>query len=214
MDIEDIPGLGRIQRLEWNLLLREFKREINLYLDSTPPEVESRSLAEVMAFNRTNAEKVMPHFDQEIFELSEQTSPSDDPSLDTLARQLKRLAALRVLMLCFSRPTAKFWLLPPSVVLGKSIWKTETVLKAAVAPPSPRYRATRTSPCPWVLLTACRWDSLSSEPPSVNQLCWRLDLLLNKLVSTDCIDSCPHCTPLVFAFDNGRLVKRVKLSAF
>lgn len=92
VDIEDIPGLGRIRRLEWNLLLREFKREINLYLDSTPPEVESRSLAEVMAFNRTNAEKVMPHFDQEIFELSEQTSPSDDPSLDTLARQLKRLA--------------------------------------------------------------------------------------------------------------------------
>lgn len=92
VDIEEIPGLGRIQRLEWSLLLREFKREINRYLDSTPQEVVSRTLAEVMAFNRTNAEKVMPHFAQEIFELSEQTTASDEPRLDTLARQLKRLA--------------------------------------------------------------------------------------------------------------------------
>ncbi len=92
VDIEEIPGLGRIQRLEWSLLLREFKRGINRYLDSTPQEVVSRTLAEVMAFNRTNAEKVMPHFAQEIFELSEQTTASDEPRLDTLARQLKRLA--------------------------------------------------------------------------------------------------------------------------
>ena len=92
VDIEDIPGLGRIQRLEWSLLLREFKQEVNRYLESTPQEVESRTLSEVIAFNRTNAEKVMPHFDQEIFELSEQTSESDEPNLETLARELKRLA--------------------------------------------------------------------------------------------------------------------------
>lgn len=92
VDIEDIPGLGRIQRLEWSLLLREFRREINRYLANTPREVESRTLTEVMAFNVANTEQVMPHFDQEIFELSEQTSESDEPDLDTLARQLKKLA--------------------------------------------------------------------------------------------------------------------------
>ena len=92
VDIQDIPGLGRIQRLEWSLLLREFKREINRYLSSTPLEVQSRTLSEVMAFNLNNTERVMPHFDQEIFELSEGTSDSDEPDLDTLARQLKKLA--------------------------------------------------------------------------------------------------------------------------
>ena len=34
----------------------------------------------------------MPHFGQEIFELSEQTSEKDEPDLKTLAAQLKRLA--------------------------------------------------------------------------------------------------------------------------
>ena len=34
----------------------------------------------------------MPHFAQEIFELSEATSDSDEPDLETLARQLKNLA--------------------------------------------------------------------------------------------------------------------------
>ena len=92
VDIEEIPGLGRIQRLEWTLLLREFKREINLYLASTPKEVKSRTLSDVMAFNVANTELVMPHFGQEVFELSEQTSDSDEPALETLARQLRRLA--------------------------------------------------------------------------------------------------------------------------
>ena len=78
--------------LEWSLLLREFKIEINRYLASTPREVESRTLTEIMAFNVINSEQVMPHFAQEIFELSEETSESDEPNLETLARQLKNLA--------------------------------------------------------------------------------------------------------------------------
>ena len=55
------PGLGRIQRLEWSLLLREFKQEINRYLASTPEEVMSRTLTEIIAFNQTNSEQAMPH---------------------------------------------------------------------------------------------------------------------------------------------------------
>ena len=92
VNIEEIPGLGRIQRLEWTLLLREFKREINLYLASTPSEVKSRTLSDVMAFNVANKELVMPYFDQDIFELSDQTSESDEKNLETLSLQLKRLA--------------------------------------------------------------------------------------------------------------------------
>ncbi|MAV55668.1 MAG: amidase [Phycisphaerae bacterium] len=92
IDIQEIPGLGRIQRLEWSLLLREFKREINTYLDKTPASVSTRTLAQVMEFNTKNAEVVMPHFGQEIFEISEQTSEKDEPDLKTLAAQLKRLA--------------------------------------------------------------------------------------------------------------------------
>ena len=61
VDIQDIPGLGRIQRLEWSLLLREFKQEINRYLANTPQEVTSRTLTEVIAFNQSNSEQAMPH---------------------------------------------------------------------------------------------------------------------------------------------------------
>ena len=92
VDIQEIPGLDRIRYLEWSLLQHEFKLEINAYLAKTPESVSTRTLAELIDFNRANAEAVMPHFGQDIFELSEQTSEEDEPPLETLATQLKRLA--------------------------------------------------------------------------------------------------------------------------
>lgn len=51
---------------EWIVLIYEFKHYLNKYLDEHP-EIPYRSLEELIEFNKKNAEKVMPWFDQEIF---------------------------------------------------------------------------------------------------------------------------------------------------
>jgi len=58
---------------EFTVLLHEFKDGLNEYLATTPPAVTSRTLADVIEFNRRNADREMPLFDQDIFEQAQAT---------------------------------------------------------------------------------------------------------------------------------------------
>ena len=129
--------------------------------------------------------------------------------LETLARQLKNLAGPRDDAL-LEQANCEM-LIAPTFGRLEVDGKTVTTLKAAVAPPF-RGIGIPISPFLWALLTVCLSGSLSLERPSVNRHCCRLATLSNKLVSTDHPLSCPHCKPLVFAFDNGLSVKQAKLS--
>lgn len=54
----------------WQVLLYEFKSDLNAYLKSHPG-APARSLEELIEFNKKNAEREMPWFGQEIFELAQ-----------------------------------------------------------------------------------------------------------------------------------------------
>ncbi len=56
---------------EFDVLLYEFKDGLNKYLAGTKAPV--KTLADVIAFNKANAAKAMPYFQQEILELAEKT---------------------------------------------------------------------------------------------------------------------------------------------
>jgi amidase len=58
---------------EFTVLLHEFKDGLNEYLAATPAAVTSRTLADVIEFNRRNADREMPLFDQDIFEQAQAT---------------------------------------------------------------------------------------------------------------------------------------------
>ena len=92
VEISELPDLNRIRNLEWALLLREFKRDLNLYLATAPPAVKTRTLAELIAFNAMHAVEVMPHFGQEIFEEAEATMGGEDPELPALVAEARQLA--------------------------------------------------------------------------------------------------------------------------
>ena len=92
VEIHDLPNLREISRLEWQILLREFKRDLNVYLSGRPPSVTTRTLADIIAYNKSHASIMMPHFGQEIFEQSEETEGGDDPELPGLVAKAKRLA--------------------------------------------------------------------------------------------------------------------------
>jgi amidase len=77
---------------EFTVLLTEFKAGLNEYLASTPATVRTRTLSDVIAFNKANAATEMPLFGQETFERAEKTKGLSDPAY-IKARRLSLAAA-------------------------------------------------------------------------------------------------------------------------
>jgi amidase len=79
-EIVEIKELGgakeRPKQLE--VLLTEFKVGLNAYLATTPPSVTTRSLADVIAFNKATPRE-LALFGQDLFEQAEKTKGLDDP---------------------------------------------------------------------------------------------------------------------------------------
>jgi amidase len=71
---------------EFEVLLYEFKANLNQYLASRVPNTndpelpQPRSLADIIAFNEANAELEMPFFKQEIFYAAEAKGPLTEPA--------------------------------------------------------------------------------------------------------------------------------------
>jgi amidase len=75
----DDATMGKIGEFEGDALRTEFKAALDAYLATTPSAVTSRSLGDLIAFNRANAEREMPLFAQETFEASQAKPPLTDP---------------------------------------------------------------------------------------------------------------------------------------
>jgi amidase len=89
VDMADPAPMGRA---EWEVLAYEFKAGVNRYLATLGPRVTSRTLADLIAFNRANAAREMPHFAQETFELAEKKGPLTDPTYRSLLATCRRLS--------------------------------------------------------------------------------------------------------------------------
>jgi len=79
VDIRDFEDRSRIGREELTVLLTELKADLNKYLATTPPAVTTRTLADLIAFNKANADDELALFGQETFEKAEATKGLDDP---------------------------------------------------------------------------------------------------------------------------------------
>jgi amidase len=79
VDVKEFEDRSRIGKEEFAVLLTELKAGLNAYLATTPPAVKTRTLADVIAFNKANADAEMALFGQETFEKAEATKGLDDP---------------------------------------------------------------------------------------------------------------------------------------
>lgn len=87
VDPTNIPTLGRFRDSEYQVLLYEFKTDLNKYLTSLGPAAKVHSLADLIAFNKAHADREMPYFGQEIFEQAEAKGPLTDRAyVQALAR--------------------------------------------------------------------------------------------------------------------------------
>ncbi len=77
---------------EFEVLLYEFKADLNQYLASLGAAAPARSLADLIAFNEQNVDREMPYFGQEIFLRAEEKGPlTSEEYLDALEKS-KRFA--------------------------------------------------------------------------------------------------------------------------
>ena len=90
VDPADIPMAGTYDDSEFEVLLYEFKADLNKYLARLRPNMRSRSLKDLIDFNERNRDREMPYFGQEIFLMAEKKGPlSEKKYRDALAKNLR-----------------------------------------------------------------------------------------------------------------------------
>jgi amidase len=89
VDPVEFPTLGKTDDSEYEVLLYEFKADLEAYFAGRPGAAV-RSLTDLMAFNDKNADREMPFFGQEILEQAVKKGPLTDKAyLDALAKNHK-----------------------------------------------------------------------------------------------------------------------------
>ena len=85
-----IPTAGKWGEAELTVLLYELKHDLAAYFEASGAPL--KSLAEVIAFNKANADAEMPWFGQELFEAAEAKGPLSDEQYLTAVETSRRLA--------------------------------------------------------------------------------------------------------------------------
>jgi amidase len=75
VDPADLPTHGKFDDSELEVLLYEFKADLNKYLARLGPAAPYKSLKELIDFNEKNKDKEMPYFGQELFVKAEAKGP-------------------------------------------------------------------------------------------------------------------------------------------
>jgi amidase len=78
VDPADIPTRGKFDDSEFEVLLFEFKADLNSYLAGRGPAMQVRSLKDLILFNEKNRDREMPYFGQDLFEKAQAKGPLTD----------------------------------------------------------------------------------------------------------------------------------------
>jgi amidase len=90
VDPANIETAGKFDDSEFDVLLYEFKADLNAYLASLGPRAPVRTLKEIIAFNEQHKAQEMPWFGQEIMIQAEAKGPlSEKKYRDALAKNLR-----------------------------------------------------------------------------------------------------------------------------
>ena len=92
IDDANIKTAGLWGEAELEVFYYEFKAGLNAYLEQLEPEAKVHSLADVIAFNEANREKVMPYFEQEHFLAAQKRGPLTDELYQKSLAECRRLA--------------------------------------------------------------------------------------------------------------------------
>jgi amidase len=90
VDPANIETAGKFDDSEYDVLLYEFKADLNMYLASLGPKAPVKSLKDIIAFNEAHKDREMPWFGQEIMIQAQAKGPLTEKKYrDELAKDLK-----------------------------------------------------------------------------------------------------------------------------
>ena len=92
VDPADLPSFGKFDDSEEQVLLYEFKSDLNAYLASLGPAITVRSLRELIEFNERHREREMPYFGQDLFIKAEAKGPLSSKEYTDALDKSRRLA--------------------------------------------------------------------------------------------------------------------------
>lgn len=87
----ELPHTREISKLRFRAMLGEYREDLNAYLDSTLSEM--RSITDLIAFNKANADKEMPYFGQEFLEMAAALDSEEAIAETRAARETARRLA-------------------------------------------------------------------------------------------------------------------------
>ncbi len=123
VDPADIPTAARLDDCEFEILLYEFKADLNKYLAARGASARVRSLSDLIAFNIRERDREMPYFEQEILVRAEKKGP-----LTTAAyRQALTTCRTRSRELGIDAVIAKFRLDAIVAPTGSPAWTTDLI---------------------------------------------------------------------------------------
>ena len=123
VDPADIATASQLDDCEFEVLLYEFKTDLNKYLGALPPSAPVRSLSDLIAFNEREKAREMPYFGQEILEMSQKKGPLTDPAY----RRAHATCRNRARTLGIDATLARFKLDAIVAPTGSPAWPTDLV---------------------------------------------------------------------------------------
>lgn len=92
VDPADIPHAADLDEPEFEVLLYEFKADLDAYLADLAPGAPVRSLADVVAFDDRHADREMPYFGQETMLMAQKKGPLSDEAYRKAWETCRRLS--------------------------------------------------------------------------------------------------------------------------
>jgi len=92
VDPVTIPTLGKFDNSEFDVLLYEFKADVNKYLAWLGPASPVHSLKDIIAFNHAHADDELKYFGQEILMMAEKKGPLTDAAYKAALARNRQLA--------------------------------------------------------------------------------------------------------------------------
>ena len=103
VDPADLATAGQFDDAEYDVLLYEFKADLDAYLRGLPAGARARTLEDLIAFNRAHAAEEMPYFGQEIFEQSAKKGSLSSPEYRKALAKCRDLSRTKGLDATFAK---------------------------------------------------------------------------------------------------------------
>jgi len=123
VDPADVPHRQNLYDPEYQVLLYEFKADLNAYLGSLGPGATVKTLEDAIAFNEAHRDREMPYFGQEIFLEAQEKGPLTTPEYREALETCRRLSRAEGLDAVLDEPRLDAVVAPT----GSPAWTTDLV---------------------------------------------------------------------------------------